>query len=47
MTQTYNKDNKIIIYNADCNIMLDKMKEAGMTVDCIVTDPAYPTTSRG
>lgn len=47
MTQVYNKDNKILIYNTDCNAMLDKMNETGMKVDCIVTDPPYPTTSRG
>lgn len=47
MTQVYNKENKILIYNTDCNAMLDKMNETGMKVDCIVTDPPYPTTSRG
>lgn len=42
MTQVYNKDNKILIYNTDCNAMLDKMNETGMQVDCIVTDAPYP-----
>ena len=42
MTQVYNKDNKILIYNTDCNAMLDKMNETGMKVDCIVTDPLTP-----
>ena len=47
MGKVYNKDNKIIIYNADCLLMLDSMIRGGMQVDCIATDPPYPTTSRG
>ena len=47
MTQVYNKGNKILIYNTDCNAMLDKMNETAMKAACIVTDPPYPTTSRG
>lgn len=43
----YNKDNRILIYNTDCLIMMDKMINSGIQVDCIATDPPYPVTSRG
>lgn len=43
----YNKNNSIIIYNADCLLMLDNLIKNNIKVDCIVTDPPYPTTSRG
>ena len=43
----YNKDNKILVYNTDCLIMMDKMIQSGMQVDCIATDPPYLMTSRG
>lgn len=47
MGKVYNKDNKIIIYNADCLLMLDSMIRGGIQVDCIATDPPYCTTARG
>lgn len=47
MSNLYNKDNKIIIYNADCLKMMDSMSKGGMQVDCIATDSPYLTTSRG
>lgn len=43
----YNKDNRIIVYNTDCVLMMDKMIQNNIQVDCICSDPAYPTTSRG
>lgn len=43
----FNKDNKILVYNTDCLILMDNMIKGGMQVDCIATDPPYPTTSRG
>lgn len=43
----YNKDNRILVYNTDCLIMMDNMINGGMQVDCIASDPPYPITSRG
>lgn len=47
MGNIYNKDNKILVYNTDCLQMMDAMINQGIQVDCIATDPPYPTTSRG
>lgn len=47
MDNIYNKDNKIIIYNTDCLLVMDEMIKRGMKVDCIATDPPYKVTSRG
>ena len=47
MNKTYNKDNEILIYNTDCLIVMNNMIKNNMTVDCIITDAPYPTTSRG
>lgn len=41
MSNLYNKDNNIIIYNADCLKMMDSMSKGGMQVDCIATDSPY------
>lgn len=45
--KTYNKNNRIIIHNMDCLIMLDVMIKNNLQVDCIATDPPYCTTARG
>ena len=47
MGGVYNKDNRVVIYNADCLIMMDKMIKGGMQVDCIATDSPYLMTARG
>lgn len=47
MSKIYNKDNRILVYNADCLIMMDNMIKNDIKVDCIITDSPYPVTSRG
>lgn len=42
-----NKNNNIKMINNDCILVLDKMIEKNIQVDCIVCDPAYKTTARG
>ena len=37
----------IDVYNADSLIKMQEWIDAGIRVDCIVTDPPYPTTARG
>lgn len=37
----------IKVYNADALKLMDEMISKGVQVDCICTDPSYPTTSRG
>ena len=41
MGGVYNQDNRILVYHADCLIMMDKMFQSGMQVDCIATDSPY------
>ena len=36
---------KIELYNGDCLEMMDKLIEAGIVVDAIITDPPYGTTA--
>ena len=37
----------IKVYNGDAIKLMTEMASLGMTVDCIVSDPPYLTTSRG
>lgn len=47
MKYYFSEDKSVRMYNEDCLTVIDKLVEVGVKVDCVVCDPAYPTTKRG